>query len=226
MVIHPKIRQLKWISWCIIILFLFFHEQLFSQQSDIKITLNINNRKLSDILDSLSNTQGNSSGTTSINDLKWGLNLDITATQLIFSGEYLIGIQYSKAYRNLSEIAITKSESDLKFNVANAYYLVLIAQENIKVLDSTYQNTNKLLTEIEAINKAGLIEETDVDQLRITVNTISNALDMLKRQNEMAKNLLKLQIGMYIYDDIELSDDLNSLIDKKKPLHFWCKSMM
>jgi len=54
MVIHPKIRQLKWISWCIIILFLFFHEQLFSQQSDIKITLNINNRKLSDILDSLS----------------------------------------------------------------------------------------------------------------------------------------------------------------------------
>jgi len=148
--------------------------------------------------------------------LKWGLTLDITASQIIFSGAYLVGLQTSKVFKSLSEIAITKSEYDLKQNVSNAYYLVLIAEENVKVLDSTYQNTNKLLTELEAINKVGLIEETDVDQIRITTNTILNALDMLKRQSEIAKNLLKFQMGMDIYADVQLTEDINSMIEVER----------
>jgi len=167
------------------------------------------------ILDSISTSMSNT-GTTNTDDLKWNLTLDITVSQIIFSGAYLVGIQYTKTFRSLSEIAITKSSADLKLNVANAYYMALIASENIKVLDSTYQNTKKLLTELEAFNKAGLLEETDVDQLIITVNTVLNALDMLKRQHEIAKNLLKFQIGMSIHSDIELTDDLNLLIDQEK----------
>jgi len=174
------------------------------------------NPYITHILDSLSNANNNSSGTTSTKDLKWGLTLDITASQIIFSGAYLVGLQTSKVFKSLSEIAITKSEYDLKQNVSNAYYLVLIAEENVKVLDSTYQNTNKLLTELEAINKVGLIEETDVDQIRITTNTILNALDMLKRQSEIAKNLLKFQMGMDIYADVQLTEDINSMIEVER----------
>jgi len=46
-------------------------------------------------------------------DLKWGSTLDITATQLIFSGAYIVGLQTAKTFKNLSEISITKSENDL-----------------------------------------------------------------------------------------------------------------
>ena len=159
------------------------------------------------------NVPAPSNSTTDPKDLKWGSTLDITVSQLIFSGSYIVGLQTSKVYRSLSEIAVTKSAYDLKQNVANAYYLVLIAKENLRVLDSTYQNTSKLLIELEAINKAGLIEETDVDQIRITTNTILNAVDMLKRQSDIAKNLLKFQMGMDIYADIELTEDLNSMIE-------------
>jgi outer membrane protein len=176
-----------------------------------------NNPYIAHVMDSLSNaSQGNSSGSTSVNDLKWGLSLDVTATQLLFSGAYLVGVQYSKVFRKLAEIALTKSEADLKLNVTNAYFIVLIAEENVKVLDSTYTNTSKLLIELEAILKAGLIEETDVDQLKITVNSIKNALEMLKRQTVLAKNLLKYQIGMDLYSDLILTDDLNAMIDIEK----------
>jgi outer membrane protein len=168
-------------------------------------------------LDSISNANaGTSTETTSNNDLRWGLTLDITASQIIFSGTYLVGLQAAKVYKSLSEASVTKSIYDIKQNVSSAYYLVLIADENIKVLDSTYQNTSNLLGEITKMQNTGFLEETDIDQLKITLGIITNNLDMLKRQREIAKNLLKFQIGMDLKQPVELTDNLNSVIEEDK----------
>jgi len=45
--------------------------------------------------------------------MKWGLTLDITVSQLLFSGTYIIGIQAFKDFKQFSEVNITKSENDL-----------------------------------------------------------------------------------------------------------------
>ena len=149
-------------------------------------------------------------------DRKWGSTLDITATQIIFSGAYLVGLQTAKTYKSLSEIALTKSEYDLKQNVSSAYYLVLIAEENSRLLDSTCNNTQKLLDEITKMNKQGFLEETDVDQLQLTLSTLNNSRMMLKRQTEIAYNLLKFQIGLDLSAKLKLSEQLSGLMDENK----------
>ena len=178
----------------------------------------LNNPYITHILDSLSSLPSTSSSgsATSTNDLRWGLTLDLTATQIVFSGAYLVGLQTSKVFKSLSSIAATKSALDLKQNVASAYYLVLIAGENVRTLDSNYQNTLKLLDEISAINKQGFVEETDVDQLKIAANTLKDALNLLKRQEEIAKNLLKFQMGMDISSNIQLTQSLNEFVEIDK----------
>jgi outer membrane protein TolC len=177
----------------------------------------LNNPYITHILDSLSSlpSSGSSSASTT-NDMRWGLTLDITASQILFSGAYLVGLQTSKVFRSLSEIGVTKSTLDLKQNVASAYYLVLIAGENVRTLDSNYQNTLRLLDEISAINKQGFVEETDVDQLKIAANTLKDALNLLKRQEEIAKNLLKFQMGMEISSNIQLTQNLNEFVEIDK----------
>lgn len=149
-------------------------------------------------------------------DRKWGSTFDITATQLIFSGAYLVGLQTSKTYKSLSEIALTKSEYDLKQNVSSAYYLVLIAEENSRLLDSTCINTQKLLDEMTQMNKQGFLEETDVDQLQLTLSTLNNSRMMLKRQTEIAYNLLKFQLGLDLSAKLQLSDQLSNIMEENK----------
>ena len=150
--------------------------------------------------------------TVSDADMKWGLTLDITVSQLLFSGSYIVGLQTSKTFKAFSEISITKSENDLIESVTNAYFICVIAQENKHVIDSIYQTTGNILKEISEIQKEGLMEETDVDQMQLTLTNIQNTKEMIDRQCEVALNLLKFQMGMDLKNQIELKDNTDQLI--------------
>lgn len=148
------------------------------------------------------------------NDLKWGLTFDITVSQLVFSGAYIVGLQTSKTFKQLSEVSITKSEQDLIESVTNAYFLCVIANENKLVIDSIYLATEKILYEIKETQKVGFLEETDVDQMELTLSNIRNTKDMIHRQCEVAMNLLKFQMGMELNNSIELKDKTMDLISQ------------
>jgi outer membrane protein TolC len=145
-------------------------------------------------------------------DLKWGASMDIKLTQLIFSGPYLVGLQASRTYKNITEFLDKKNIDDVMESIVNSYVLVLIAEENTIILESTLKNLNSTLVEISALHKEGFVEDTDVDQLQLTVNTVENSLSMINRQLDLAERLLKFQLGMNMATELSLSDNLNSLI--------------
>ena len=147
-------------------------------------------------------------------DLKWGATLDITATQLIFSGGYLVGLQTAKTFKSLSEISLTKSEKDLKQSVAEAYYLVLVLEENKNVIDTTYINTEKLKYKMEQMLVQGFIEETDVDQMKLSLSNLNDTRMMIARQSEIAYNLLKFQLGIDLSKKIELTENIEVFVDE------------
>ena len=133
-------------------------------------------------------------------------------SQLIFSGSYIVGLQASKIYHELSTQALKKSETDIKETVTNSYYLVLIAQETKKILDSTYLIISRTANEIEEMNKQGFVEETDVDQIKLTRNNIKNSISTLEDQLEFSRKLLKFQMGIDINQEISLSEDLDKIL--------------
>jgi outer membrane protein len=146
------------------------------------------------------------------NDLKWDLSGTVTASQLIFNGSYIVGLQSAKVYKSLSEQSWAKSVQDVTEAVSNAYYNVLLARENKMILDSTYQNMTKILAETKAIAQQGLIESTDADQMQITVTNIKTSLDYITRMTDISEKLFKIQLGLSIDSNIELTDDLQPLV--------------
>lgn len=144
--------------------------------------------------------------------LKKTITLDITVSQLIFSGEYIVGLQASRTYKRLSELLYNQSKTEVAELVTNSYFTVLMAEENLAVLDSIEQATSQTLYEISEMQKEGFVEDTDVDQLRLTLQTIQNAKKSLERQVEVSYKLLKFQMGMDVNEIIELSDNLNGLV--------------
>ena len=141
--------------------------------------------------------------------LNWGL----TATQLIFSGEYIVGLQASRIFLDLSKRSYTKSSITIKKTVTKSYYLVLIAEESKKILEETNANFENLLKEIEESHRLGFVEDINVDQLRLTKQNNDNTIISVTNQVSLAYRLLKYQLGINLNDEISLSDSLEYFVD-------------
>lgn len=139
----------------------------------------------------------------------WG----ITATQLVFSGEYLVGLQASRIFYELSEKALLKTQNDIRASVTKTYYLVLVAGESYKILQELAVNTSNIRKEMEAMLEVGFIEDTDVDQMLLVESSLQNTLNNLSAQIEIAKRLLKFQMGIGLNENIVLTDKLDDVLD-------------
>lgn len=153
------------------------------------------------------------SSPVNLNDYKWNLVGDLTVNQLIFSGSYLVALQSAKVYKSISELNQVKSKQDVLESIVNSYFNVLIARENKFILDSTYQNLLITLSDTKALGKNGFVEETDIDQLQITVSNVKISLDFINRQQDIAEKLLKLQLGVDLNKPLVLTDELNFLVE-------------
>jgi outer membrane protein TolC len=149
----------------------------------------------------------------SLDSMRFSGTLDLTVSQLIFSGSYLVGLQASKVYRSLSELNKVKSVQDVMESVANTYFMVQVARENVSILDSTLVNIEKTLHEMTAMFQQGFLEETDIDQLNITLTNIKSSIDLIRRQVDMSEMLLKIQLGIPLEQTLILTDALPSLIE-------------
>ncbi len=72
-------------------------------------------------------------------------------------------------------------------------------------------NLNETLEQTRNMYNAGMAEQTDVDQLRITVNQLENSRNALARNLELSYNMLRFQLGVDPTVDISLTDQLESL---------------
>lgn len=143
--------------------------------------------------------------------VKDNTTLDFTVSQLVFSGEYLVGLRASKVFYLISDQGKVKAESEVKESVANTYSLVLVLTNNLNVMSQSLENLNKTLNEMRAMYQQGFIENTDVDQVELTTLTLENSLTSIERQVKSAADLLKFQIGLPLDKEISLTDSLELL---------------
>lgn len=143
--------------------------------------------------------------------VKNNTTLDITVSQLIFSGQYIVGLQATRVYYTMTDQTRQKTEIDLKESVANTYTMALVFGQTLNVLAKSLENTDKTLADMQQMYKQGMIENTDVDQIELVSLTLKNAVSSMSRQLDATYDLLKYQIGMPFADKIVLADDLESL---------------
>lgn len=135
-----------------------------------------------------------------------------TASQLLFSGKYLVGLQAARAYETLTKTAYQKSEIELKAAVAKTYYPVIILRENRIYLDSTLTSMKKMLNETEEYYKSGFVEDTDVDQFQLMIADMETTLANIDNQLNLANNMLKFMLGLQPSDPVELTETLDDLL--------------
>lgn len=139
---------------------------------------------------------------------------DFTLSQLIFSGEYIVGLQAFRVLKKVSEKALIRSEEQIRESVAGSYYSILVIDENARVLQESLKSTQQTYDELARMNEEGLNEETDVEQVKISLTNLQTRINTLMAQKELAFKLLKYQLGMDFSEELVLTDSLRGIIDQ------------
>ncbi len=143
---------------------------------------------------------------------KHNASMDAQLSQLIFNGAYFVGIKAAKAFESMSKLQLEQVELDVKQAIANAYYLVLISAENKKLMEETISTMEKLVSDTKAMYDQGFMQDTDVDKLTLLLNDlITNQLNS-DNQIKNANYLLKFNMGLKVNDEIQLTDNLETLL--------------
>lgn len=136
-----------------------------------------------------------------------------TASWLAFSGEYIVGLQASKAYVDISKTSLRKSEIEVKESVIRAYGTVVILYENKRILQENITSLDNSITQTEAFYNEGLIEEMDVDRLKLLRKNLSTTLNTLEEQIKLAEKLLKFNMGFDVNGEISLTDKFQEMLN-------------
>lgn len=156
--------------------------------------------------------------------LRFGTDYTVTAglsvSQLIFDGSYIVGLQTAKIYQQLSDQGAVKTETEIKSMIESSYFTVLIAEESAKLLGESSKTMTQLVEEMKKMNNAGLVSQTDVEQLAISLNDVENRKVNAQKQVDLSRMLLKFQMGLDVGSKIELTDNLDAAVqlDAIKPM--------
>lgn len=137
------------------------------------------------------------------------LNASVTGTQMIFNGNYFVGLKAAEMYKDLSKKQYEASKFEVRATVAKAYYGVLITRKSIEILEQNLKTLEDIHRETRAMFEEGFVEEIEVDRLYLSLSTLRQQLETLKRQEKLSLGLLKFQMGYPYEDEIVLSDSIS-----------------
>jgi len=112
----------------------------------------------------------------------------VTLQQLLFDGSYIVGLEASKVYLDISKNILEKTALEIKKNIVSTYSSVLLIEENILFLEKNKTNLSANLEEVRILYRNGFDEEESVEQLRLTLSGVETQL-------RYAQNTKKHHIG-------------------------------
>jgi outer membrane protein TolC len=138
-------------------------------------------------------------------------NAAFSVSQLLFDGSYFVGLQAAKTLRELRQKESNQSEVQTVEAITKAYYLVLITEERLKLLDANQEQLERVLNETKALYENGFAEKIDVDRINVNYNNIQTENNKAKRSFDVSMDMLKFQMGMPINSPLELSGSISNL---------------
>lgn len=147
--------------------------------------------------------------------LSFGLSQSATAgvllEQLIFDGSYLVGLQASQVYLQISEQAFIKSEQEVVTATVEAYVNALLAQAQLKVIEKNLAIAESNYGEVKKLYENGLTEEENVEQIGLTVASLKSTVNYTQNMVRITSNMLQFILGVPYDEPLKLSATLEGL---------------
>lgn len=141
-------------------------------------------------------------------------NFNATVSQLLFNGNFYVGIQLLKLTKKITEESYQKDELDVKEQTIDSYCMILASERISRIIQVNKNNAELIYEKTKNLANAGIVEQTDVKKLSVMVASVDNALKSSERQVELGYNLLRLQLGLASDQEIKLLSSLEDIAMK------------
>lgn len=133
----------------------------------------------------------------------------LSVQQTLFRGAAFVGISSSRLYKAAQSENLRATTQQIVTQTRLAYYSVLIAEEQLRLQKATVERLQKNLKENIARQKAGLIDEYGVLQVRVQLQNQQPQLTQAKYRVEQAYRELKVVLGIPLDLKFDIQGDLN-----------------
>lgn len=148
----------------------------------------------------------------------------VSINQIIFNGSYVVGLQASKAYKDLSIKSSAQTREQIIQQVTKAYYAVLINMERSELFSSNIARVDSLLRNTRALFQNGLAESIDADRVQVTLNNLIVERDKFLNMNKLSTELLKFQMNYPMSEPLNVTgsiEDVQVQVDVEKYKENW-----
>ena len=142
-------------------------------------------------------------------------DMNLTANQLIFNGSYIVGLQASAAYKELSTRQANQTREQVALSVSKAYYNLLIMREQLGLIESNIGRIDTLYRNTLAMVDNGFAEKIDADRIKVTLNNLKAELLNLKNMEDVSLKLLKLQMNYPFNEPLDIVGSLSDMVFEK-----------
>jgi outer membrane protein TolC len=139
---------------------------------------------------------------------KYGGNANITLTQLLFDGSYLVGLKAAQTFAQIATKSREMTHAQISENIQKAYYGVLVSQHRVDLLEASLMRLDSALQEMKIMLDNGLIERLDVQRIELQRNQLLTEASKIGQLRILALQLLKFQMGYPMEDTLMLIDQL------------------
>ena len=134
--------------------------------------------------------------------------------QLIFDGSFLVGLQATKVYLNISENLFEKTNLEVKKLITNLYSNVLLASYNIRFLEKNKASLEDNFQEIHQLFRNGFEEEESVEQIQLSLAQINSGLKYAQNLLKIQQDMLKFVIGYPMETPLKLTDEIDDIFNE------------
>ncbi|MFZ9981107.1 MAG: TolC family protein, partial [Cyclobacteriaceae bacterium] len=156
-------------------------------------------------------TEGDVVSAQNFFQLKSSGDAGLSISQLIFNGSYIVGLQASKAYKDLSVRNTDQKISDVVEQVTRAYYLVLVNRARVDLFDQNISRIDTLLRNTTALQKQGFAESIDVDRLKVALNNLKTEREKFLNLLDLSVELLKFQMNYPMDRELEVNGRIQDM---------------
>ncbi len=139
---------------------------------------------------------------------KYNLTGSIDASQLIFDGQFFVGLQAQRAVLALSGKNVTRTRIEATVSVSKAYYGALLAKKQLELLQANTDRFKKLHDDTRVLYENGFVEKLDFDRVSVTYTNLLTEQEKVERLVNISLMALKFQMGMDVNSPIELTDTI------------------
>lgn len=132
----------------------------------------------------------------------------VTVSQNIFRGEAIVGISSSSLFRLAREEGLRATMQQVVTETRKAYYGVLMAREQLRLVESSVNRIQENLEEARSRFGAGLADEYDVLRLEVQLANLQPQIRQAEDEYEQAFRGLKFLMGLPVEMPFRLAGDL------------------